>query len=85
MVPKMKGLLLSIIDKTKTAAGSRKNKKMAENPLINLDDIIRRQNIVTDFIENYFERMELQNFLKKVYDDREYLQKFLIILFHLKI
>ncbi|WP_253195934.1 DNA mismatch repair protein MutS [Gemella sp. zg-570] len=63
-----KGSLLSVIDRTKTATGARKIKKWLENPLINLEEIINRQNIITDFIENYFERMEIQNFLKKVYD-----------------
>lgn len=63
-----KGSLLSIIDKTKTAAGSRKIKKWLENPLLNLDEIKIRQDIISDFIDNYFIRNDIQNLLREVYD-----------------
>ncbi|MBF0710101.1 MULTISPECIES: DNA mismatch repair protein MutS [unclassified Gemella] len=63
-----KGSLLSVIDKTKTSAGSRKIKFWLENPLVNLDKINKRQKVVSDFISHYFERIEIQNALRDVYD-----------------
>lgn len=63
-----KGSLLSVIDKTKTAAGSRKIRKWLENPLLNLDEITMRQNVISDFLANYFIRLDIQNALREVYD-----------------
>nr|WP_218925362.1 MULTISPECIES: DNA mismatch repair protein MutS [unclassified Gemella] len=63
-----KGSLLSVVDKTKTASGSRKIKKWLENPLLNIDEIKMRQNIIGDFINNYFIRNDIQNLLREVYD-----------------
>ncbi|MDO4813970.1 MAG: DNA mismatch repair protein MutS [Gemella sp.] len=63
-----KGSLLSVIDKTKTSAGSRKIKFWLENPLVNLEQIKSRQEIVSDFLSNYFVRMDIQNALREVYD-----------------
>lgn len=63
-----KGSLLSIIDKTSTAAGSRKLKKWLENPLLNTAEILKRQNIVESFIQHYFEKNDIRTYLKEVYD-----------------
>ncbi len=63
-----KGSLLSVIDKTKTASGSRKIRKWLENPLLNKEEILQRQKIVGDFLENYFIRIDLQEALKEIYD-----------------
>lgn len=63
-----KGSLLSIIDKTSTAAGSRKLKKWLENPLLNLKEIKHRQQIVGDFVKHYFEKADVKTSLKEVYD-----------------
>lgn len=63
-----KGSLLSIIDKTKTASGSRKIKKWLEQPLLNIEEIKKRQSIVTDFIKNYFIRIDIQKLLREIYD-----------------
>ena len=63
-----KGSLLSVIDKTKTASGARKLKKWLENPLINLDEILFRQNVISDFIEHFFIKEDIQKLLREVYD-----------------
>ena len=63
-----KGSLLSIIDKTSTAAGARKLKKWLENPLLNLKEIEHRQEIVGDFVKHYFEKADVKTNLKEVYD-----------------
>ena len=63
-----KGSLLSIIDKTSTAAGARKLKKWLENPLLNLKEIEHRQEIVGDFVKHYFEKADIKTNLKEVYD-----------------
>ena len=63
-----KGSLLSIIDKTSTAAGARKLKKWLENPLLNLKEIEHRQQIVGDFVKHYFEKADVKTNLKEVYD-----------------
>ncbi|MGX7068563.1 DNA mismatch repair protein MutS [Gemella bergeri] len=63
-----KGSLLSIIDKTSTAAGSRKLKKWLENPLLNISEIKVRQQLVEDFVKHYFEKSDVKMYLKEVYD-----------------
>ena len=63
-----KGSLLSIVDKTSTAAGSRKLKKWLENPLLDLKEIKKRQEIVEDFTKHYFEKADVKTSLKEVYD-----------------
>ncbi|AME09271.1 MULTISPECIES: DNA mismatch repair protein MutS [Gemella] len=63
-----KGSLLSIIDKTSTAAGSRKLKKWLENPLLNINEIKIRQQLVEDFVKHYFEKSDVKMYLKEVYD-----------------
>lgn len=63
-----KGSLLSIIDKTSTAAGSRKIKRWLEKPLLDIKEIKNRQSIISSFIESYFEKIEIKNYLKQVYD-----------------
>ena len=63
-----KGSLLSIVDKTSTAAGSRKLKKWLENPLLDINEIKKRQEIVGDFVRHYFEKSDVKTSLKEVYD-----------------
>ena len=63
-----KGSLLSIVDKTSTAAGSRKLKNWLENPLLDINEIKKRQEIVGDFVKHYFERSDVKTSLKEVYD-----------------
>ena len=63
-----KGSLLSIVDKTSTAAGSRKLKNWLENPLLDINEIKKRQEIVVDFVKHYFEKSDVKTSLKEVYD-----------------
>ena len=63
-----KGSLLSIVDKTSTAAGSRKLKNWLENPLLDINEIKNRQEIVGDFVKHYFEKSDVKTSLKEVYD-----------------
>ena len=63
-----KGSLLSIVDKTSTAAGSRKLKNWLENPLLDINEIKKRQEIVEDFVKHYFEKSDVKTSLKEVYD-----------------
>ncbi|TCJ01193.1 DNA mismatch repair protein MutS [Cytobacillus praedii] len=63
-----KGSLLWLLDETKTAMGGRLLKQWVDRPLVNVKEIIRRQTLVETFIASYFEREELREKLKEVYD-----------------
>ncbi len=63
-----KGTLLWLLDETATAMGGRKLKQWIHQPLANRKQIEHRLSIVTDLLEDYFVRTELQELLKKVYD-----------------
>ena len=56
------------INVTKTAMGGRLLKQWLERPLLSKEKILNRQNIVQEFIDNYFERANLQDSLEGVYD-----------------
>ncbi|PLR81792.1 DNA mismatch repair protein MutS [Bacillus canaveralius] len=63
-----KGSLLWLLDETMTAMGGRLLKQWVDRPLIEKEAILRRQSLVGIFIESYFERIELRERLKEVYD-----------------
>lgn len=63
-----KGSLLWLLDETKTAMGGRLLKQWVDRPLVNEKEIIRRQTLVETFITAFFEREELREKLKEVYD-----------------
>lgn len=63
-----KGTLLWLLDETVTAMGGRKLKQMLHQPLANQTLIEQRLAIVTDLLDEFFVRDELQELLKKVYD-----------------
>ncbi|WP_313798593.1 DNA mismatch repair protein MutS [Cytobacillus sp.] len=63
-----KGSLLWLLDETKTAMGGRLLKQWVDRPLVNAKEIIRRQTLVETFIAAFFEREELREKLKEVYD-----------------
>jgi DNA mismatch repair protein MutS len=63
-----KGSLLWLLDETMTAMGGRQLKQWMERPLIDQKQIGRRHSLVELFIQNYFERQELREKLKEVYD-----------------
>ena len=63
-----KGSLLWLLDETKTAMGGRLLKQWVDRPLLHEADISRRLAIVDTFIRSFFEREELREQLKEVYD-----------------
>lgn len=63
-----KGSLLWLLDETKTAMGGRLLKQWLDRPLINKQQIERRQHIVETLIKHYFERQDLRERFKEVYD-----------------
>jgi len=63
-----KGSLLWLLDETKTAMGGRLLKQWIERPLVQEEEINIRQSLVEIFINAYFEREELREKLKEVYD-----------------
>ncbi|WP_203362384.1 DNA mismatch repair protein MutS [Bacillus sp. REN10] len=63
-----KGSLLWLLDETMTAMGGRLLKQWIDRPLIQKDQIERRLTMVQTFITSFFERQELREQLKEVYD-----------------
>jgi DNA mismatch repair protein MutS len=63
-----KGSLLWLLDETMTAMGGRMLKSWIDRPLINQTEIQQRQTIVEVLINHYFERQDLREKLKEVYD-----------------
>ncbi|RFU71371.1 DNA mismatch repair protein MutS [Peribacillus saganii] len=63
-----KGSLLWLMDETKTAMGGRLLKQWIDRPLIDKNQIERRQELVETMIQHFFERQDLREQLKNVYD-----------------
>ncbi len=63
-----KGALLGILDKTCTAMGGRKIRQWIEQPLIDLERIHQRQEVVAHFISDLFLREEIKTILRQIYD-----------------
>ncbi|MGI5959165.1 MAG: DNA mismatch repair protein MutS [Massiliimalia sp.] len=63
-----RGTLLWVLDKTKTAMGKRFIRQALEQPLMNLAEIIRRQNAVRELTEHSVALSDLQDHLSGVYD-----------------
>ena len=62
------GSLIWAIDKTKTNMGSRLLKSWVCQPLKDVNDIMLRQNAITELIEKQEIRFELGDYLEKIYD-----------------
>ena len=60
--------MLWVIDKTKTAMGARLLRTYVEQPLINRDAILARQNAIAELNENLMTREELREHLDYIYD-----------------
>ena len=60
--------LLWLLDKTKTAMGSRKLKNYILNPLVNKEKIEYRYNVVETLINEFILKEELRELLNSVYD-----------------
>nr|WP_295975419.1 DNA mismatch repair protein MutS [uncultured Bacillus sp.] len=63
-----KGSLLWLLDETKTAMGGRMLKQWIDRPLIQRDEIAQRHEMVENLVGAFFERQELREKLKEVYD-----------------
>lgn len=63
-----KGTLLWLLDETMTAMGGRLLKQWIDRPLINQKAIQARSSLVETLLTHYFERQELRDRLKEVYD-----------------
>ncbi|KPL58803.1 DNA mismatch repair protein MutS [Rossellomorea vietnamensis] len=63
-----KGSLLWLLDETMTAMGARLLKQWIDRPLIHKQEIERRQAVVEVLLERFFERQDLRDRLKEVYD-----------------
>ena len=62
------GSLLWSVDKTKTNMGARLLKNWVCQPLKSTEDILNRQNCVTELVEKSDERITISNLLEKIYD-----------------
>lgn len=60
--------LLWLLDKTKTAMGSRYLKMNLENPLTDIKELMRRYNIIEKLLTEFILKEELKNELNEVYD-----------------
>ena len=60
--------LIWLLDKTKTAMGSRKLKSYILNPIIDKEKIEYRQTIVETLMKEFILKDELREYLSSVYD-----------------
>ena len=63
-----RGSLLWVLDKTKTAMGARLLRNYVEQPLIDKDEIIKRQDFIEDLNNHAITREELREYLNPIYD-----------------
>ncbi|MGT2930092.1 DNA mismatch repair protein MutS [Streptococcus dentasini] len=65
---KKHGSLFWLLDETKTAMGMRLLRTWIDRPLVSPERILERQEIVQTFLDHFFERSDLTDSLKGVYD-----------------
>ena len=63
-----RGSLLWVLDKTKTAMGARTLRQFIEQPLIEKESIIRRQDAIEEINNDLVTREELREYLNPIYD-----------------
>ena len=63
-----KGTLLWVLDKTRSSLGARLLRKWVEHPLINVSNIVRRQNAVEELYNNFMLREQISELLDDVLD-----------------
>lgn len=73
----IKGSLIGIIDKTSTLMGARKLVEWIKKPLIEIDEIKKRNNLVNIFYQNDYLRDKLIDILKKINDIERLISKLL--------
>ena len=71
-----KGTLLWVLDKTKTAMGSRYLRTVISQPLLKKEQIEERQEAIRDLNERFIDREEIMEYLRPVYDLERLLAKF---------
>ena len=70
-----RGTLLWVLDKTKTAMGARTLRGYIEQPLIDQEEIIKRQDFVKELLNNSVDRDEIREYLSAIYDLERLLTK----------
>ncbi len=70
-----RGSLLWVLDKTKTAMGARRLRNVIELPLIEKEEIVARQDAVSNLKDNAIIREELREYLNPVYDFERIMSK----------
>ena len=63
-----RGSLLWVLDKTKTAMGARALRMYIEQPLIDRNEILKRQDAIEEFNNEYINREEISEYLNPIYD-----------------
>ncbi len=63
-----RGTLLWVLDKTKTAMGARTLRSFIEQPLIDKEEILKRQSAVGALVKNVVTREEIREYLGPIYD-----------------
>lgn len=63
-----RGSLLWVLDKTKTAMGARLLRYYVEQPLLEKDELVKRQGAVEELLKEAISREELREYLSSVYD-----------------
>ena len=63
-----KGTLLWVLDKTRSSLGARLLRKWVEHPLVNVSNIIRRQNAVEELYNSFMLREQISELLDEVLD-----------------
>ena len=63
-----KGSLLSVLDKTKTAMGARMLREFVTQPLLKIQDINRRYDMIDAFNSSMMDRDEVREYLDTIYD-----------------
>lgn len=63
-----RGSLLWVLDKTKTAMGARKMRSFVEQPLVDVEEIEKRQDAIEELNNKPMIRDEIREYLQPVYD-----------------
>lgn len=63
-----RGSLIWVLDKTKTAMGARLLRSMVEQPLLDKEEIIARQDMIEELNNRAIDREELREYLNPIYD-----------------
>ena len=71
-----RGTLLWVLDKTKTAMGSRLMRRIISQPLLSKEKIEKRQQAISELNERFIDREEISEYLRPVYDLERLLAKF---------